>query len=111
MGSAVQPSKQGQEMSNVTINPAWKAYNDGMNEGGEGFNPHSKWIAKVAPVSSAVAAAQSSRMLRGADGNLIPESKVRARLEKNIAKLPSLTNASAAEIISAEIAADRALLA
>jgi hypothetical protein len=50
-------------------------------------------------------------MLRDARGNLVPESKVRARLAANIAKLPTLTNASAIEIFTAEIAADEALLA
>ena len=27
-----------------TINPLWTAYNNAMNEGGEGFNPHPKHI-------------------------------------------------------------------
>ena len=27
-----------------TINPLWTAYNTLQNEGGEGFNPHSKFI-------------------------------------------------------------------
>ena len=28
----------------ATINPTWKAYNDFHNEGGEGYNPHEKFI-------------------------------------------------------------------
>jgi hypothetical protein len=28
----------------ATINPVWKAYNDLHNEGGEGYNPHDKYI-------------------------------------------------------------------
>jgi|694.fasta_scaffold13897_4 hypothetical protein len=26
------------------INPEWKRYKDAMNEGGDGYNPHGKWI-------------------------------------------------------------------
>jgi hypothetical protein len=28
----------------ATINPVWQAYNDFHNEGGEGYNPHEKYI-------------------------------------------------------------------
>lgn len=31
-------------MSN-TINPMWKAYNDLINEGGDGYNPHEQFIS------------------------------------------------------------------
>jgi hypothetical protein len=31
-----------------TINPKWLAYNNVMNEGGEGYNPHPKYIARAA---------------------------------------------------------------
>lgn len=86
----------------MMINPAWKAWNDLQNEGGEGYNPHAKWIAK--PVSATVAAAQSSRMLKDESGNLIPESKLRARLAKDKARLETATNPSAIEIIKAAIA-------
>jgi len=30
--------------TNRTINPAWLAYNNLYNEGGEGYNPHNKYI-------------------------------------------------------------------
>ncbi|NMG56515.1 hypothetical protein [Aromatoleum aromaticum] len=30
-------------MTNM-INPLWKAYNDVMNEGGEGYNPHEQFL-------------------------------------------------------------------
>lgn len=30
------------------INPAWKQYNDINNEGGEGYNPHPKFVGQVA---------------------------------------------------------------
>lgn len=26
------------------VNPEWKRYNDAMNEGGDGYNPHAKYI-------------------------------------------------------------------
>jgi hypothetical protein len=29
------------------INPAWQEYNDTYNEGGEGYNPHPKYIANT----------------------------------------------------------------
>lgn len=32
----------------TTINPAWKQYNDINNEGGEGYNPHPKFVGQVA---------------------------------------------------------------
>ncbi len=35
----------------MQINPLWTAHNNTYNEGGEGFNPHPKYIA--APVVSA----------------------------------------------------------
>ena len=31
-------------MTRQAINPTWTAYNNNMNEGGEGYNPHSKFI-------------------------------------------------------------------
>ncbi|KQP37589.1 hypothetical protein ASF44_14700 [Pseudorhodoferax sp. Leaf274] len=100
------------KMSNShTINPAWKAWNDVQNEGGEGYNPHEKWIAKTAAPVAAKTPAHLDRMLRQADGRPVPESKVRARLEKALATLPTLTNASAIAIFERDIAADQALLA
>lgn len=32
----------------AAINPKWTEYNNSMNEGGEGYNPHPKYIASVA---------------------------------------------------------------
>lgn len=44
----------------LKTNPAWKAYNDLQNEGGEGYNPHPKFIATalVRPIGS-------SKMIQG----------------------------------------------
>jgi hypothetical protein len=105
MGSAVLTSKPERKMSNQ-INH--KALWDTINEGGEGCRPD--FARRAAPVV-AKAAAPVSRMLRDARGNYVPEAKVRARLAANIAKLPTITNASAVEMFRAEIAADEALLA
>lgn len=38
----------------ANINPKWLSYNNSMNEGGEGYNPHPKFIASVsAPAAGA----------------------------------------------------------
>lgn len=98
-------------MSNFAINPEWKAYNDVMNEGGEGYNPHRKWVAKSAVAKAAASVAgEGDRMLKDQDGNLIPASKMALRLEKNIARRAGLTNAYAIEIVEESIAFDRAAL-
>lgn len=82
---------------------------DVINEGGEGYRPG--YARRTAKMVASRPAAQADRMLRDAKGAYVPASKVAARLAANIAKLPSLTNTSAIEIVSASIAADQALLA
>ncbi len=85
------------------INPAWKAYNDVMNEGGEGFNPHAKYIS--APVAAvARPAAVANKMLRDQRGNLIPADKLQAALDKDIARLSKITDASARALTEQSIA-------
>ncbi len=32
----------------MQVNPKWAEYNNAMNEGGEGYNPHPKYIATSA---------------------------------------------------------------
>ena len=98
-------------MSNVTINPQWLAYNSLHNEGGEGYNPHSKWIAKVAPVAAAAAKAAPVRYLRDERGNTIGSDKLAARLAAEEATLPRLTDAGAIEGLQKRIAFARAQLA
>lgn len=46
----------------ATINPKWLEYNRSMNEGGEGYNPHQKYIStpSVAPARPGAA-----RMIAG----------------------------------------------
>lgn len=45
MGSAVLTSSKESNMAQQ-INPAWKQYNDINNEGGEGYNPHPKFVGQ-----------------------------------------------------------------
>lgn len=47
------------------INPKWIEYNLVMNEGGEGYNPHSKYIAAVgaAPVAAKQSASNGVRKM------------------------------------------------
>ena len=96
-------------MGQMMINPAWTAWQNLQNEGGEGYNPHAKWIAK--PISATVVAAKSSRMLKDESGNLIPESKLQARLAKDKARLETVTNPVAIEMIKSAIAFAEAQLA
>ena len=90
-------------MSNFAINPKWLAYNDLQNEGGEGYNPHAKWIAKAAAPVVTSTAASDKRILRDERGNLIPAAKMAARLAKDTATLPRLTDESARRIVQASI--------
>ena len=46
----------------MTINQKWAEYNRSMNEGGEGYNPHPKFLA-AAP--AAVRAPGAARMIAG----------------------------------------------
>ena len=99
-------------MSNMTINPAWKAYNDINNEGGEGYNPHPKFIARAAIGASVAAkAAADSRILKDERGNLIPAAKMAERLAKDGARLARITDESAKAITQASINFARAALA
>lgn len=49
----------------ATINPKWAEYNRVMNEGGEGYNPHSKYIAAAisAPIAAKQPASNGSRKM------------------------------------------------
>lgn len=93
------------------INPAWKAHNDLYNEGGEGYNPHNKFVTntgKPAPrpaygVATPTPVKHTGRALRDERGNVIMESALRARLEKDEAKLPGLTNAFGIKIVTEAI--------
>ena len=90
-------------MSNFNINPAWLRWTNLENEGGEGFNPHPKWIAKVVAPIVTVNTSVDNRMLRDERGNLIPASKLANRLQNDTKRLSSVTDAYAQEILQASI--------
>lgn len=91
------------------INPAWQAWQALQNEGGEGYNPHPKWIAATpAPVKAA--AKVDNRMLHDESGNLIPAAKLAVKLARDIERLPRLTDATAIAITEAAIAHAKAQL-
>lgn len=79
-------------MSNWMINPEWSKHNAIYNEGGEGYNPHSKWIAKPATVQAI------GRLLRDQNGNVIKESVMRAKLAELTERMTRLTDATAIAI-------------
>lgn len=86
------------------INPAWKAYNDLINEGGEGFNPHPKYIASTVAATVRPAAVATNKMLRDQRGNLIPADKLQSALDKDLARLAKITDASARALTEQSIA-------
>ena len=48
MGSAMCEARSETERTMAQqINPAWKQYNDINNEGGEGYNPHPKFVGEA----------------------------------------------------------------
>lgn len=87
-----------------TINPEWKKYNDLMNEGGEGYNPHKKWVyaASESPVAAKVATASKqdidSRFVRDQRGNLVRASAMRESMQKDIARLEKITSEAGRKI-------------
>ncbi len=97
------------------LNPAWKAFNDLHNEGGEGYNPHPKWIARqAAPVAvkPAVAAASgASKYVKDERGNTMTAAKMAERLAKDEACMLRITDASARSLTQARIDFARAALA
>ena len=49
MRRAIGPAQDGTEATMTQqLNPAWIRHNNVYNEGGEGFNPHAKYIAAAA---------------------------------------------------------------
>lgn len=94
-----------------TINPAWKNWQALQNEGGEGYNPHPKWIERAETTKvSAPVTATDKRMVRDERGNYVPAHKLAASLADDIAKLSRITDASARAIVEASIAHARSQL-
>jgi hypothetical protein len=79
-------------MSNWNINPEWSKHNAIYNEGGEGYNPHNKWMQKSATVQAV------GRILRDANGNVMKESVMRTKLAELTERISRLTDATAIAI-------------
>lgn len=95
----------------LKINPAWQDWQITQNEGGEGYNPHPKWIEVAAsPKAATTTTKTDNRMLRDERGNYIPASKLAAAMERDIARLDKITDATARAIVEAGIAHARAQL-
>jgi hypothetical protein len=109
MDSAVRPSRQESKMN--AINPAWKQFNDLYNEGGEGYNPHPKFIDRQAAPVVAKHSAATARLVKDERGNIVPAAKMAERLAKDEARLARVTDASARAITQASIDFARAALA
>jgi hypothetical protein len=97
----------------AAINPAWIAYNDVQNEGGEGYNPHPKYVARAAAVVAPAAAlsALTNKLVRNQRGNLIKASAMAEQLAKDEARLPKITDAYGRKLTEEAIAYARAALA
>jgi hypothetical protein len=67
MRRAIRPAQVGKEATmSQQINPAWVHHNNLYNEGGEGFNPHPKYISAAA-VTKAPARMIAGKMRTQAD--------------------------------------------
>lgn len=94
-----------------TINPAWKQFNELFNEGGEGYNPHPKFIARSAAPATAKAPAVAARLVKDERGNTVPAAKMAERLARDESRMTKITDASARAITQAAIDFARAALA
>lgn len=93
-------------MGKKIINPAWKWHNDTYNEGGEGYNPHPKWIDSEGK-PEVVSVTPSNERLISVPGisRLLRESEVRASIAEAQERLTRLTDPSAIRITKEGIAA------
>lgn len=82
-------------MSNVQINPEWLAYNNGMNEGGEGFNPHAKWIPRQ---TCEVRSFTGDQLVRDYAGRTVRASKLRESMALDEKRLARITDPTARDI-------------
>lgn len=92
-------------MKNSKINPKWKSYNDLNNEGGEGFNPHSKFISPnpTQPKKQPPLTNNQSGYCRDERGNTVARETLAKRLEKDIELIQRLTNDYAIKITQESI--------
>jgi hypothetical protein len=68
----------------MQVNPKWAEYQRVVNEGGEGYNPHPKYITTAAP-------SQAKKMYKAKDGCRYTEAQVRnyIRIETENLSLPA----------------------
>ncbi len=72
----------------MKLNPEWKKWNDLQNEGGEGYNPHPKWIqADSSSIPSSATPKSSPRLVRDMRGNYISSIKLMEQLKKDERRL------------------------
>jgi len=94
------------------LNPAWKRFNDLHNEGGEGYNPHPKFIAaQSAAAAPKTGAGAASRIVKDERGNHISAAKLAERLARDEARMLKITDESARAITQAAIEFARNALA
>ena len=77
----------------MTIHPRWTEYNKSMNEGGEGYNPHPKFLP-ASPVAARTPGA--SRMIAGklrTEAEALRFAKVALTGEQKLAFLAEVTAA------------------
>lgn len=87
------------------LNPEWTRYNNLQNEGGEGYNPHPKYIAVAASVAASPVSA--GKVYRNRQGRQIDPVALIAESE---ARLARVTDKLARAAIEKSIAEYRAML-
>jgi hypothetical protein len=88
------------------LNQAWQSYNDLNNEGGEGYNPHPKWITArrdLATTTAAQTKRTTENLVRDLRGNLISESALRSQLANNRTRIATITDPTARVIVQRSI--------
>jgi len=100
------------------INPAWISYNNLHNEGGEGFNPHPKYLVSTPakavsakPAQAAASTANADDLIKDERGQWVRRSVLVARLADYEKRLPGITDKFAREIVQKSIDFARAALA
>lgn len=69
-----------------TINPLWTAYNNLQNEGGEGYNPHDKYITTGGEPEWSKLDDRKYRLLRIMEGTSTSDPRY-AEMEKEVETL------------------------
>ncbi|MCT8281730.1 hypothetical protein [Xanthomonas translucens] len=89
------------------INPEWLAFNNLINEGGEGFNPHPKYISATATAQAPIVANSAGKVYRDSRGMPIDPLAQIADAETRLARV---TDPFGRELIERSIANYRKML-